>query len=215
MALVMVDLDNTLVNRAQAVERWADAFVEQQGGSADDVRWIIAADRDGLEPRESFAAAAIHRTKAPLRVDDVVEQLRHHLISADDLTPGVLHALEALRSHGHRVVCVTNGTTTGQQATLAATRLTDAFDAVLISEQVGCKKPSPEIFHLAASTVGTTLEGSWMVGDSPTSDVVGAAKLGCATAWLARGRVWPSSLEPPTATVEDPAAALRLVLGRL
>lgn len=56
MPLLLVDLDNTLIDRAGAVSRWAREFVSARGGSAADAQWLVAADRDGLESRERLAA---------------------------------------------------------------------------------------------------------------------------------------------------------------
>jgi hypothetical protein len=53
--LLLVDLDNTLSDRAGAVGRWAREFASARGGDAEDAEWLVAADRDGLEPRERFA----------------------------------------------------------------------------------------------------------------------------------------------------------------
>ena len=55
MSLLLVDLDNTLIDRAGAFERWAQGFVAARGGDAGDAAWLVAADRDGLEPRERLA----------------------------------------------------------------------------------------------------------------------------------------------------------------
>lgn len=53
--LLLVDLDNTLVDRASAFDRWASDFIRSHGFSADATAWLIAVDRDGYEPRESLA----------------------------------------------------------------------------------------------------------------------------------------------------------------
>jgi putative hydrolase of the HAD superfamily len=45
--LLLVDLDNTLIDRAGAFARWARQFVSARHGAAVDVQWLIDADRDG------------------------------------------------------------------------------------------------------------------------------------------------------------------------
>jgi FMN phosphatase YigB (HAD superfamily) len=66
--LLLIDLDNTLVDRAGAFDRWAREFMSARevasagevasarGGGAADAEWLVAADRDGLESRERLAA---------------------------------------------------------------------------------------------------------------------------------------------------------------
>jgi putative hydrolase of the HAD superfamily len=53
--LFLVDLDNTLIDRAGAFSRWAQEFTAARGSSAADAQWLIEADRDGLEPRARLA----------------------------------------------------------------------------------------------------------------------------------------------------------------
>jgi putative hydrolase of the HAD superfamily len=61
MPLLLVDLDNTLIDRAGAFGRWSQEFASARGGSAADAQWLVAADQDGLEPRERFAAIIAER----------------------------------------------------------------------------------------------------------------------------------------------------------
>ena len=55
MPLLLVDLDNTLIDRAGAFDRWARAFTAAHGRDARDAEWLVTADRDGFEARERFA----------------------------------------------------------------------------------------------------------------------------------------------------------------
>ena len=44
MALLLLDLDNTLVDRAFAYQRWARRYAASLGGNEEDVSWLIAED---------------------------------------------------------------------------------------------------------------------------------------------------------------------------
>jgi putative hydrolase of the HAD superfamily len=46
--LLLVDLDDTLIDRNGAFTRWAKAFTTTQ----EDAEWLIAADRGGYEDRD-------------------------------------------------------------------------------------------------------------------------------------------------------------------
>ena len=74
--------------------------------------------------------------------------------------------------------------------------LLEHFDPVVISEDVGIRKPRAEIFQAVLAGVGVAPAQVLHVGDSLDADVSGAAPLGMATAWLTR-------------RVRDPEAALR------
>lgn len=60
------------------------------------------------------------------------------------------------------------------------------FDLVVMSCYVGCAKPDPRIYGIAADELGVKPWDCWMVGDSLQSDVEGARKAGLNAILLAR-----------------------------
>ena len=111
MPLLLVDLDNTLIDRAGAIGRWAREFASARGGSAADAQWIVAADRDGLEPRERLAAIISERFELDER-DRVglVDELRGGLVRQTVADSAVARALRDARAAGWVPFVVTNGT---------------------------------------------------------------------------------------------------------
>ena len=69
------------------------------------------------------------------------------------------------------------------------------FDFVVSSERAGRSKPEPEIFQLALSDSGIDAHEVAHVGDDPTNDIAGAARMGMRTVWYnPRNRPWPVDL---------------------
>jgi len=64
--------------------------------------------------------------------------------------------------------------------------LTPHLDAIVISEQVGVRKPRPEIFQEMLDRLETRPEETLHVGDRLEADVRGAARLGLITVWITR-----------------------------
>jgi hypothetical protein len=60
--VLLVDLDNTLIDRAGAFDRWARDFASARRGGAADAQWLAVADRDGPEPRERLAGLIAERS---------------------------------------------------------------------------------------------------------------------------------------------------------
>jgi FMN phosphatase YigB (HAD superfamily) len=60
------------------------------------------------------------------------------------------------------------------------------LDTVVISVDVGLRKPRPEIFQAVLQGLGTAPEETLHVGDNLRDDVAGAAASGMRTAWLTR-----------------------------
>jgi len=61
------------------------------------------------------------------------------------------------------------------------------FDAIVASHEAGHRKPSAEIFHLAARRLGLSIKAMLHVGDSIAEDVAGAKAAGAQAVLLDRG----------------------------
>jgi FMN phosphatase YigB (HAD superfamily) len=80
-------------------------------------------------------------------------------------------------------------------AVLEQAELTPHLAAIVISEDVGIRKPRGEIFEATLSALGVEPGEALHVGDNLSADVGGASALGIRTAWITR-------------RVKDPAQAL-------
>lgn len=212
--LLLVDLDNTLVDRAAAFNSWSGDFVRLLGRPESEAAWLIEADRDGYEPRESLARAIKQRFRLDTAVEDLVHRLLHEHVASMTTGGGVKQALTNAKAHGWKIAIVTNGTTTQQTLKIQRAGLEPYVDAVVISEAEQVKKPDPKIFHLAARRLGSELTGGWMVGDHPTADIAGGQSAGLETAWVSRGLEWPEEVRSPTLIAATAAEAIDAVVRR-
>lgn len=108
--------------------------------------------------------------------------------------------LGALRERVPLAVCSNFSHTPTAERVLRETGLLDRFDAVVVSETLGIRKPRREIFDAVAQALGLAPAEILHVGDRLEADVAGAAAAGMQTAWLTR-------------RVSDPEAALRAYEG--
>lgn len=192
MPLLLVDLDNTLIDRAGAFDRWARDFASARGGDAADARWLTAADRDGLEPRERLAGLIAERFGLGAGYESgVLAELRGGLVGQLAADDAVIQALRRARAAGWAPFVVTNGTVAQQERKLRHTGLDREVAGWVVSEGAGLRKPDPAIFRFAAAQAGQSLDGGWMIGDSAQADIEGARGVGLPGVWLHRGRPWP------------------------
>jgi putative hydrolase of the HAD superfamily len=63
-------------------------------------------------------------------------------------------------------------------------RINQFFKAILISEEIGWRKPSPRIFDEALKRLRTTAKETIYVGDSPLEDIKGAKAVGMETVFV-------------------------------
>jgi putative hydrolase of the HAD superfamily len=212
--LLLVDLDNTLVDRAGAFDRWAREYVSARGGDAAAADWLVAADRDGLEPRERFAGMIAERFGLDGQDEGaILDELRGGLVRELITDDAVIRALRRARAAGWVPFVVTNGTVAQQERKLRHTGLDREVAGWVVSEGVGLRKPDPAIFQVAAARAGQSLEGAMMIGDSAQADVGGARAAGVRAVWLHRGRPWPLTAFEPDHLADSFADAVGIVLA--
>ncbi|MEW2635406.1 HAD family hydrolase [Streptomyces sp. NPDC048389] len=211
MTIALFDLDNTLINRQWALAAWAADF---------------SRDHDLEEGAEQRLLDVLCKRAYPATFERLRQELALEAPAAqlwDEYVTGiaagvprrqdVIEGLEQLRSAGWSLCILTNGAADIQRAKVAAAGFTDAVDAIVISEEIGARKPEPDAFHVAVARCGGAPSArAWMVGDNPAGDIGGALQAGLRTIWL-RGRPWPDDLPTPHHAVDDVTQAITLLLA--
>ncbi|MFV2087243.1 HAD family hydrolase [Micromonospora sp. LOL_021] len=213
MPLLLLDLDNTLLDRAGAFRVWGQEFLDSVGAPRDDIDWLVSVDADGLTDRWDLADALRERYRLRTSSVDLVEELHDGVVRHTRLDPLVACSLAIARDAGWVPVIVTNGTARQQEAKIRRTGLDRYVADWVISEAAGVSKPNPRIFALAAQSVRMRLRGAWMVGDSPEADIGGAAATGLPSVWLHRGRNWLDERYAPTREASGVIPAVAAVLA--
>ncbi|MFE2727079.1 HAD family hydrolase [Kitasatospora sp. NPDC059327] len=209
--LVLVDFDDTLIDRLAAVTAWVTGYcTEHCLGPAVEQRMLeamrVRADLDVIE-------ALCVELGLPDSPSELWSRYEPELAALVAPFPGVLEALTAVREAGHHVVVVTNGGAQIQRAKLAASGIADVVDAICISGETGIRKPARGAFEIAAASVGRDLlQGGWMIGDNADLDVAGGRAAGLRTIWISHGRVWPGGVKPDV-VASTAVEALRHVGG--
>jgi 2-haloacid dehalogenase len=127
--------------------------------------------------------------------------------------PEVAGALGRLREAGLRLAALTNSTEQVARAQLEHAGLADAFELVLSADAVRRLKPAPEPYRMAAERLGVAV-GEVRLVAAHAWDVAGAARAGCATAFVARpGKVLDPLVEPPDVIGADLAEVAEDILA--
>ncbi len=188
---ISLDLFDTLVDihmeRLPLVEIGFETFAAAVGKVDRYFRVILRHEHREVATLERFRSFA---RSIGQRGDDLATaltevhmgELRRHLT----FHPHHAGVLERLRGRVRLVVCSNFSHSDTARAVLADAGLLAHFDGVVISMDVGIRKPRPEIFRAALESLGTSPEETLHVGDNLDADVAGAAALGMRTAWITR-----------------------------
>ena len=93
------------------------------------------------------------------------------------LVSGTKELLDYLKPK-YRLHLITNGFQEVQHTKLSVSGLEPYFETLTVSEEVGVKKPNPEIFLFALNKAHAKIEESLMIGDEMAVDIDGARAIG-------------------------------------
>ena len=91
---------------------------------------------------------------------------------------GVHEALQNLKARGRGIYLLSNAQTDFTRPEIAMMGLEAYFDGILISSEVGYKKPAKEFYDRLFSEFGLKAEECLMVGNDEYSDIAGAIRAG-------------------------------------
>ena len=88
----------------------------------------------------------------------------------------------------------------------------ELFETIVVSDEVGWRKPKPVIFETALDRMSLRPADALFVGDRADIDVLGARAVGMPTAWINRdAEPLPTDIQPPDFELRD-LAELRAIL---
>jgi len=199
------DLFETLIlvqnlRREEAVGRLTQSLKSSGLAIADDAflpvyraaarRFMAAAHHDGKETHNRFwISAALQELGHDVQPDDprialAVEVYFAAFVEYATPIPGTVEMLAALKGK-YRLGLLSNLTHAP-----AALRIIDKlgmapfFDAVLVSGQLGYRKPHPRVFLALLDQLGSPKEQTVFVGDNLEVDVHGAQQVGIQPIWM-------------------------------
>ncbi len=202
---VLFDLDETLVDRSTMLLNYLKAQYKRYLPEIGGVKFetyrdrFVALDDYGYYPKEQVFERLIAEFNLPFVMEELLLDFRTNYPGYATLYPGAMEVLSTLKARGYALGIITNGSVQSQQAKLAHTNLTSQVDVILISEEVGCKKPEPTIFRMALERLGVHADEAVFIGDNPSLDIVGGNAAGMKTVWYENHIVW----SPEIAIIPD------------
>lgn len=205
---LLFDLDGTLLDRTSSLRLFLLQQVERRPdllGHLDPTKYVntvLKLDGRGHTPKDAlYQQAAAHFDLAADAWQTLLADHHAYFPHVCVPFPRMHQTLEHFHRQGLPLGLVTNGLVASQQPKIDGLGIGRYFDAVLISEAEGVKKPDPEIFRRALDKMGTQANRTAMIGDNPTADIAGARALGLKTIWK-KDPHWPPP-QAADAVIED------------
>ncbi len=119
----------------------------------------------------------------PLKVND--EFIRAMSVNGV-LMEGALEFVQRVKRNipDARIYIASNGATVNAAGRIASTGLDRYIDGLFISEDMGVTKPAAEFFDICLKKIGEPKESCIMIGDSLSSDMLGAKNASLTSVWF-------------------------------
>ena len=183
---VAFDLDGTLVDSAPDIAAAANAMLEALGMQPVPEASVALAIGDGIDMLVVRTMTESNgRLPAQDRIDAGIKRFRVEYARrgwiASRIYPGVLEALDALRSRGLPLVCVTNKASQFTAEVLERSGLAPRFAFACCADTFERRKPRPDLLHEACARLAIAPRELLFIGDSEL-DVAAARAAGCPVA---------------------------------
>jgi putative hydrolase of the HAD superfamily len=200
----LFDLDNTLADRdaaliavAHALHAWRPE-IRADISIGDFVTQFVIMDDFGKAGRHLLMKRVLNRWAAiGLDQAGMLEWFASVYAPSFPQDPRVIGFLTALNDASIPWGIITNGSY-HQRETTRALGLESICPCIIVSEEVGNRKPGPSIFIKALDCLNLEVSTDVIfVGDDPSTDIEGAQTLGLSTAWVRRQRPWSDPYYDP------------------
>lgn len=100
---------------------------------------------------------------------------------------GVEELLKRIHSHGKKIGLITDGRPEGQRAKIAALKLGELIDEIIVTDEIGgvkYRKPHEKSFKLMQRKLKAPFENMVYIGDNPRKDFEAPEILGMRSIWF-------------------------------
>lgn len=152
---------------------WSDPIRHREGrNSMDQTRRKLTS--------MAFQRMGINPSSGAVELADRFSRRRLEVI---ELFPGALQTLNQVRHLGIKTGLLTNGESAMQRSKIERFQLAPYFDVIQVEGEKGFGKPEIRAYEAILSSLGTTAEDTWIVGDNLEWEVVIPQTIGLFAIW--------------------------------
>ncbi len=192
---VIFDLDNTLLDRTSTFYQFTAALVAHYFRHIQNIEpiidRIIDLDQDGYKDKRALFDELLEELpwhERPER-NELLDYYSLHYVKNACIMDHAIEMIQYVRKT-YKVGLITNGRTSIQYGKIDQLGIRNFFDIILVSEEVGIKKPHARIFEMALERMNVAASQCVYIGDHPVNDIEEAGKAGMNTIWLEVNQPW-------------------------
>ncbi|WP_180271322.1 HAD family hydrolase [Fredinandcohnia onubensis] len=190
---ILFDLDDTLLNRNEAVDNMFLLILEKFYGDDNHL-----AQNEMLRKFKEYDSRSYGYGDKTIVFESLFDEFppkyriprneiqdfwNHYFPQCFSINQKTIHIVKRIKEHV-KVGIITNGTTQRQKAKIMTTHLNNCFDIIIISEEVGLSKPDKRIFELALNKLHVQPETTLFVGDDIEKDIGGCQNANIKGIWF-------------------------------
>lgn len=190
---VIFDLDDTLVDRNEAIKNLFYIILEKYYKNVDAIKADEMLRKFKFYDKENYGDSNKFKVLKPFFDDfppetNMMEEVmidfwNENLPKCFTPNKSILNLLNEIRKK-MKIAIITNGVTERQKAKIINSGLDSYFETILISEEVGYRKPDKIIFDIVLDKLDLKAEEVLFVGDNLVLDINGSQGAGMTGVWF-------------------------------
>lgn len=208
---LMFDVDNTLLDFKKACEDGLKkTFTDFDSVLTDEIEMLYESINSAVWrefEQGKIDAVSLRSVRFSRLFDELGIQPAHpsefgaqylkNLVYCSEAYDGLDELLKSLKPE-YLVSIITNGLKEVQRPRLSKLGLTDYFDSIIVSDEIGVAKPQSAFFDLAYKSLKHDLkkEQVMVVGDNIVADIEGGNGFGFQTCWISHGKHNHTDIKP-------------------
>jgi len=190
---MLFDLDNTLLNRDMAVDKLflmlvEKCYIDVDHSTKNDMRQKFKEyDKEDFGKNDKTKVLASLFDEFPPKYKmprhAIQDFWNHHFPQCFSINQDTITIINSIKKQV-KVGIITNGSVERQKAKIFHTNLDHCFDTIIISDEVGWRKPDKRIFEFALNRLHVNPEDTLFVGDDLEKDIGGCQQANIKGIWF-------------------------------
>lgn len=190
---VIFDLDDTLIDRNDAISNLFYIILEKYYKDIDNDKVEDMLVKFKLYDRVNYGEVNKIRVLKPffeefppeivIAEESMIDFWNENLPKCFTPDKGVAKLLDEING-SMKTAIITNGTTQRQKEKIKNSGLDKYFETILISEEIGHRKPDKIIFDMAVDELDIHSEEALFIGDNLVWDIMGSQEAGMTGVWF-------------------------------